>query len=112
MSHCVDDRIQSEAIGIGGEFRRIVRIVHPFPRVAEIGIVSYEYHQPAFIVGNATDVRLRIVRLFKVAGPAARCFPQLAEADVRNLNDVIDVEKGMENRMMVAPTEIKVLTDF
>src|SRR5438552_3724866 len=43
---------------------RVLGIIHPFPCVAEIGVVRDQYHQAPLIIRDSTNTRRRIVRLF------------------------------------------------
>src|SRR5437879_6176362 len=62
-------------------------------------MVRNENHQAAIVVGDATDVWLCVVGLLIGARTSARHLVHLAQPDVRNLDDAIDVVKGVKNVM-------------
>ena len=99
MRHGVDDRIHPKSVCIGCEFGRIVGIVHPFPGIAEVGVVRDQNHQAPGVVGNAADARLCIVRPFPCARASARTRVYFTKPYVGDLQDMIDIEKSMEDFM-------------
>src|SRR5271170_5596288 len=83
MRHAVEDVIESHAEGHRGKRLRIVRIVRPLPRIAQVHIVADSHHDSPFVIADGAPLRLIAILLIGVSG----ANPLLAW----NLHLVVDV---------------------
>src|SRR5262245_65976933 len=83
VRHGVDDRVHTQAVGIRCEFGGIIGIVHPFPGIAQIGVIRDQDHEPASIIENSADSWLGIVGLLPGLGLTVAKRISSSQANVR-----------------------------
>src|SRR6266566_3535084 len=96
MCHCVDDRVHAQAVSVARKFGGIIGIVHPFPGVAEVGVVGDQDHQAAGIVEHSPDMRLDIVGLLPGSRASIGIGVHAAQTVIRRLQFFVDVEETVK----------------
>src|SRR5262245_51164094 len=94
VAHSINHRVEAETVSIARQLLRIARKIHILPRVPEIGIVRNNDLQAAALVRDSVDARFSVVRLFPIRRPRA------AITSIRNLQDLVDIEEGVEDFML------------
>src|SRR3989304_5680723 len=93
MAHTVDDEIHTHLIRVGREPERVVRILSPFPSVAQVGVPVDHDHQTALVVEDSP--KLRVVSVFLPGGPSRDSLPY-----VRYLQELFHVVEASEHGMV------------
>src|SRR5689334_8374991 len=68
VRHGIDDVVDADADSERRELFVIVRIVGPFPGIADVGVERHRHHQPAAIVVNPAPARRTAFALIRHAG--------------------------------------------
>src|SRR5579863_9509455 len=89
MGHSVDDVVQPHAKSHRREGFRVVRIVGPFPRVAEMHVVADGHDDSAFVISYGAPLGLITILFIR----APRPYVLLS----RYLHFVIDIVEGVED---------------
>ena len=87
MRHRVNDGVHAETISVSGKLCGVIRIVHPFPGISEVRVVSDQNHQSPRVVENSADARFGIVRLLPCASLSSGSSVDFAETHVGRLKD-------------------------
>ncbi len=95
MGHRVNDRVGQKFEGVSGIDCRIQGIVGPLESIAKIRVPGHEYVNPATLIENGENLgylaRWTIFLLL--------AFRALGDGIIRHLNDFVDVEEAVKERM-------------
>src|SRR6266850_5019996 len=91
VSQGVNDGVHAQTVGVARELRGIIGIIHPFPCVAEIGIVGNQDHQAAGIVEDSANMGIPVIGLFPGSSTSSGIGVLAAVAVIGRLKDSIDI---------------------
>src|SRR5215470_1001239 len=92
VRHRVNNQIHSQPISREPELQRVTRFVNPFPCVAVVSVARDENHYAARLVDY--PLVMWDISAFFV------CYPAVNIVDIGNLNDFVNVEIAVEDRMI------------
>src|SRR5687768_10594599 len=91
MGHAVEHDVETHRVALRREAEEELRVLRfTLPRIRYVGVVRHHHHQPAVLVGNAAEVRLR-AELETLRGLAVVAAP---ETNRRNLRQLGKLEQG------------------
>ena len=94
MGHRINHNVEPDADRVPRVFFGITLQIHKLPRIAQICVVRNHDHEPAFIIRNSVNARFPVIRLLP------RSAANAALVLIGSLDDLIDIEKCMEDLMI------------
>src|SRR5688572_11947562 len=89
VRHRIDDDVDSKTVGKSGILLRILRMIHPFPRVAQVTVVGHDGIETTVFIKDAEHIRNVPVGLMRRSAANA-------VIDVWNLKNLVNVEEHVE----------------
>src|SRR2546426_11325857 len=102
MGHCIEHNIDPHRVGLlFREFAEIIFVFSlPLPTIAQIGIVTKNDHQAAFVIEDTTIMHLLSSRIMIGLIGDASLLTSDAPINSRHLRLFFQIEDAMENRVV------------